>query len=202
MYSFNQPRSAMMQSPERSMSDLKSSLAYKQGGTQDKERYEKLMGMGLPITTDISRVQLEGVSGYGQRTYSAPRPMPFGGGGGGGEMREPSTPRLPRVPTRQGLSGGMGAENAVGGSIASGVAPTLGEAPLQFGGEDYSFTSPNMGMGGMGSYTPSQTMQAPSFGLGGSSLTSPLAGPSPTIPFPTREDEILNPYGLRNYRNY
>jgi hypothetical protein len=143
----------------------------------------------------------------GQARLAPMAPMEYSGGGGGGgggyAPREPIDPKLPRMPIRrEGLRSGTDLENPFGGSIASGVTPTLGETPLQFSEGDYSFTSPNMGMGGMGSYTPPPTMQTPSFGLEGSSLTSPLTGPSPIIPFPTREDEILNPYGLRNYRNY
>jgi hypothetical protein len=78
--------------------------------------------------------------------------------------------------------------------IAMGQAPTLSDKPSPYSG--FGFGSPNLGMG---DYTPPITEQTPKFGLEGSSLTSPLAGPSPNISFPTQEEEILNPYGLRNY---
>jgi hypothetical protein len=133
----------------------------------------------------------------GQARPAPMAPMQYSGGGGGGGGYAPPEPRDPKLPRRP---RGKGREkNTLEGSIASGVAPTLGETPLRFSEENYSYTSPNMGMG---AYAPPATMQIPSFGLGGPSLTSPLAGPSPRIPFPTKEDKILNPYGLRNYRNY
>ena len=85
-------------------------------------------------------------------------------------------------------------------NFAQGIAPTLGETPSPYSGSaiDGTAYTPSAGNMGMGAYNP-PTMGSQVTSIAGGTAPAPLAAPLPSLNFPTRQDEILNPYGLRNF---
>jgi hypothetical protein len=173
--------------------NITTSLGYQQAGIEGKQRMEGLFNMGLPLQSDINKTRLEGFSPYGTAIYSASPQQSYGGFGsiGGGERKPKATSTPQQEPTPQPTEGMA--------DIAGGIAPTFESATSAYSGSALAGTSytPSAGNMGMGMYG------GPTTGLGKTSIAggvapSPLAAPIPKLNFPTRKDEILNPYGLMN----
>jgi hypothetical protein len=201
----------MRDNPFTRQARLEASLPFRQAGPEGQRRMSENVQKGLPPDIDPQRIFVSGYTAGYTPIYSAVLGASGGFGGGWGSIgmdREPKSTGKLKAGAPLGSAGSSGYDLAkrmrggggpqpaagVATDIAKGQAPTLTDTPSPYSG--FGFGSPNLGMG---NYTPPTTEQTPKFGLGGSSLTSPLAGPSPSISFPTKEEEILNPYGLRNY---
>jgi hypothetical protein len=196
IYSFRgkqQPTGLEAVTAKDAMQPLRNWLGYKQAGIEGRERMEKAIKMGLPVNTDINKAVQVGYDPTRRQTiYAAPRPMPFGtfgAVGGGGEGKEPSPNSPMPTPPKDGMA-----------NIAGGVAPTLVPTPSSYSGSALTGTSytPSAGNMGMGAYSRPK-MESQQTSIAGGVAPASLAAPLPRLNFPTRQDEILNPYGLMNY---
>ena len=159
IYSFN-PYSygsaiERMVAPHRAMAGLRSWIGYRQAGREGRQRMETLVDMGLPPTTDISRVRYEGRDYGGRPIFSAPRPQPFGTYGSIGMDREEKKPTPPMVsgggnpqPTQQPAQEAAPQSTkpqpertpSPTGYIQSQYGTSFSRTPLGFTGEPASFT--------------------------------------------------------------
>jgi hypothetical protein len=122
---------------------LRESLAYKQSGIEGKRRMERLATMGLPVNTDINKIQQVGYDlSRRQPIYQAPRPQSWGTYGNVGVEEDrkgpspspsggPQPQKSTNIPTRSmGTAGSPLAFTRFGGRTGASPMPTSTMNPL------------------------------------------------------------------------